>query len=95
MGKKIILFEILLIIMLMVFIVTFKTKSVSTIKIDVEKLTYNGKKIKSYTQETYDEFLEDYKNNKLPKIYIRTGSLTQISYFENWASLVYSDYVPA
>ena len=70
MGKKIILFEILLIIMLMVFIVTFKTKSVSTIKIDVEKLTYNGKKIKSYTQETYDEFLEDYKNNKLPKIYI-------------------------
>lgn len=33
--------------------------------------------------------------DKLPKIYIRTGSLTQISYFENWASLVYSDYVPA
>jgi len=32
--------------------------------------------------------------DKLPKIYIRTGSVTQISYFENWASLVYSDYVP-
>lgn len=31
---------------------------------------------------------------KLPKIYIRTGSLTQISYFENWSSLVYSDHVP-
>ena len=32
--------------------------------------------------------------DKLPKIYIRTGSVTQISYFENWASLVYSDHVP-
>lgn len=32
--------------------------------------------------------------DKLPKIFIRTGSVTQISYFENWASLVYSDYVP-
>lgn len=32
--------------------------------------------------------------DKLPKIYIRTGSATQISYFEDWASLVYSDYVP-
>ncbi len=32
--------------------------------------------------------------DKLPKIFIRTGSATQISYFENWASLVYSDYVP-
>lgn len=27
-------------------------------------------------------------------IYIKTGSATQISYFENWASLVYSGYVP-
>lgn len=32
--------------------------------------------------------------DKLLKIYIRTGSATQISYFENWASLVYSDYMP-
>ena len=32
--------------------------------------------------------------DKLHKIFIRTGSLTQISYFEHWASLVYSDYVP-
>ena len=32
--------------------------------------------------------------DKLPKIFIRTGSVTQISYFEEWASLVYSDYVP-
>ena len=36
----------------------------------------------------------DIPADKLPKIYIRTGSLTQISYFENWASLVYSDHVP-
>jgi len=28
------------------------------------------------------------------KVYIRTGSATQISYFESWASLVYSGYVP-
>jgi len=28
------------------------------------------------------------------KIYIRTGSATQISYFETWASLMYSGYVP-
>jgi broad specificity phosphatase PhoE len=32
--------------------------------------------------------------DKLPKIFIRTGSATQISYFDEWASLVYSDYVP-
>ncbi len=30
----------------------------------------------------------------LLKIYIRTGSATQISYYEGFASLVYSDYVP-
>ncbi len=36
----------------------------------------------------------DIPANKLLKIFIRTGSVTQISYFENWASLVYSDYVP-
>lgn len=36
----------------------------------------------------------DLDAGKLTKIYIRTGSATQISYFENWASLVYSDYVP-
>jgi len=30
----------------------------------------------------------------LSNIFIRTGSATQISYFDNWASLVYSDYTP-
>lgn len=28
------------------------------------------------------------------KIYIQTGSATQISYFDSWASLMYSGYVP-
>lgn len=28
------------------------------------------------------------------KILIKTGSLTQISYFEQWSSLIYSDYIP-
>lgn len=28
------------------------------------------------------------------KVYIKTGTATQISYFESWASLVYSGYVP-
>lgn len=28
------------------------------------------------------------------KVYIRTGSATQISYFTDWASLLYSGYVP-
>lgn len=28
------------------------------------------------------------------RVYIRTGSATQISYYENWASLKYSGYVP-
>ena len=32
--------------------------------------------------------------DKLSKIFIRTGSITQISYFESWSSLVYSDHVP-
>ena len=36
----------------------------------------------------------DISADKLPKIFIRTGSATKISYFENWASLVYSDHVP-
>ena len=28
------------------------------------------------------------------KVYIKTGSATQISFFEGWASLVYSGYIP-
>ncbi len=32
--------------------------------------------------------------NNLPKVFIRTGSATQISYYDEWASLVYSGYVP-
>ena len=28
------------------------------------------------------------------KILIKTGSLTQISYFEGWSSIIYSDYCP-
>lgn len=28
------------------------------------------------------------------KVYIKTGSATQISYFESWSSLVYSGYIP-
>lgn len=32
--------------------------------------------------------------DKLSKIFIRTGSATQITYFEKWSSLVYSDNVP-
>ncbi len=30
----------------------------------------------------------------MPNIYIKTGSATQISYFESWKSLIYSDYTP-
>lgn len=33
-------------------------------------------------------------NKHQAKVYIKTGSATQISYFETWASLVYSGYVP-
>ena len=32
--------------------------------------------------------------DKIAKIFIRSGSATQISYYENWSSLVYSDYKP-
>lgn len=28
------------------------------------------------------------------KIYIKTGSATQISYFDTWSSLIYSGYIP-
>ena len=28
------------------------------------------------------------------KMLIKTGSLTQISYFEGWSSVIYSDYSP-
>ena len=50
---------------------------------------------------TYPEVIQaaicsalDIPADKIAKIYIRTGSATQISYYEKWASLVYSDYVP-
>ena len=33
-------------------------------------------------------------DSALYRIYIKSGSATQISYFENWASLMYCDYKP-
>lgn len=33
-------------------------------------------------------------SDKIAKVFIKTGSATQISYYEKWASLVYSDYTP-
>lgn len=33
-------------------------------------------------------------DKSLHRIYIKTGSATQISYFERWSSLVYCDYTP-
>lgn len=33
-------------------------------------------------------------NSSLQRIYIKTGSATQISYYDQWASLMYSDYTP-
>ena len=32
--------------------------------------------------------------DKIAKVFINTGSATQISYYDNWSSLVYSDYIP-
>lgn len=32
--------------------------------------------------------------DKIAKIFIRPGSATQISYYKDWSSLVYSDYTP-
>lgn len=50
---------------------------------------------------TYPEVIQaaicaalDIPADKIAKIYIRTGSATQISYYDKWSSLVYSDYVP-
>ena len=36
----------------------------------------------------------DIPHSSLQHIYIKTGSATQISYFESWKSLIYSDYTP-
>ena len=33
-------------------------------------------------------------HSSLSRIYIKSGSATQISYFEKWSSLVYCDYTP-
>lgn len=33
-------------------------------------------------------------HSSLQHIYMKTGSATQISYFESWKSLIYSDYTP-
>ena len=50
---------------------------------------------------TYPEVIQaaicsalDIPSDKIAKIYIRTGSATQISYYNKWSSLVYSDYIP-
>lgn len=50
---------------------------------------------------TYPEVIQaaicaalDIPADKIAKIYIRTGSATQISYYEKWSSLVYSGYTP-
>ena len=34
-------------------------------------------------------------HSSLHRIYIKSGSATQISYYEKWSSLVYSGYTPA
>lgn len=36
----------------------------------------------------------DVPHSSFQHIYIKTGSATQISYFESWKSLIYSDYTP-
>ena len=36
----------------------------------------------------------DIPADKIAKVFIKTGSATQISYYEKWASLVYTDYTP-
>jgi alpha-ribazole phosphatase/probable phosphoglycerate mutase len=36
----------------------------------------------------------DIPHTSFQHIYIKTGSATQISYFENWTSLIYSDFTP-
>ena len=36
----------------------------------------------------------DLPDTSLHRIYIKSGSATQISYFERWSSLVYCDYKP-
>lgn len=36
----------------------------------------------------------DIPHTSFQRIYIKTGSATQISYYERWKSLVYSDYTP-
>lgn len=36
----------------------------------------------------------DIPHTSFQRIYIKTGSATQISYYESWKSLVYSDYTP-
>lgn len=50
---------------------------------------------------TYPEVIQaaicaalDMPSDKIAKIFIKTGSATQISYYEKWSSLVYSDYTP-
>lgn len=36
----------------------------------------------------------DIPHKSFHRIYIKTGSATQISYFKSWKSLIYSDYTP-
>lgn len=50
---------------------------------------------------TYPEVIQaaicaalDMPADKIAKVFIKTGSATQISYYEKWSSLVYSDYNP-
>ncbi|MCM1338171.1 MAG: histidine phosphatase family protein [Muribaculaceae bacterium] len=76
------------------------TEFISRVKTVIEKLVEDniGNRI---IIVTHPEVIQaaicaalDIPADKLSKIFIRTGSATQISYFDDWASLVYSDHTP-
>ena len=70
MNKKIILCSILLIIFLISLYFTNNLGITKEVKVDLTNLKIGNEAIKTYTQDNYNTFLEDYNSNKLPEVYI-------------------------
>lgn len=87
--KLIIIISIFLVLIIggLIAVLLFKPTSNSTSKtniVDVTNLIYSGEKIKKYSSEDFDSFLDDYNNNKLPEVYITEFLFDGVSKYKTY-----------
>ena len=74
--KNIIILSVIAVVLILIIIalIVINKNVLNTTKVDLTNLTYkDGKEtedIKKYTGDDFQDFLEDYQNNKLPSIYV-------------------------